>query len=357
MTGFSFADHYKAAGLSPGPEIIKLREAAFQRLLKSLSVEHAIDAVRLYYGLPVQDLEWLRVELSEEDASFSLVDNHREIAVLAACILQAGAQAVNPVCSLGVLVGSVGGVRKPVVSPHLVGLMTDIFSKQAVSVRRLEAADMKKIRNPAASKGTAEAIAASANMDAAAVQKALKAVSQEGQDIARALAGQIVAAVGPLVDQVRDLREEADILWWLTGGWSRVLNVPFETLTPATAALMSGIEMGALAQTSWGPVAASELMHRMMMRSRKGKVAKQTFKEVIDAVGNEQLQLVQIEKSPGDMVDVFPVLGAIFKAKAIGVGAWHGSFDKAAHLTKSFAPTLEALGRQAYLESLLLKLT
>src|SRR5712691_1088577 len=120
MVGFNFADNYKAAGLTPGPDIIRLREEPFDKLRKSIDASTAIGLTRLYFGLPVPDgTDWFRDAFAKADPSFTMVDNEREAAVLSACLLGAVLDDGKVYGGLAPLAAAAAGNRSPLVRPEL----------------------------------------------------------------------------------------------------------------------------------------------------------------------------------------------------------------------------------------------
>ena len=121
MISFNFADQYKAAGLAPGPEIIRLRQEPFNKLRKNIDLLKILNLTRLYFGIPVTDgVDWLRDAFRETDASFSMLENEREVSVLSVCLLAAALEDGHVSAGLSPLVAAAGGYRKPLVSPEFI---------------------------------------------------------------------------------------------------------------------------------------------------------------------------------------------------------------------------------------------
>lgn len=87
MIQFNFADRYAEAGLTPTPETIAMRQAPADSIVENATNAMILDLVDAYYGSPIINLVWLRDEFAKKDTSFSLVNNDREIRIIAAYIL------------------------------------------------------------------------------------------------------------------------------------------------------------------------------------------------------------------------------------------------------------------------------
>src|SRR4051812_1588122 len=120
MATINLARRDRAARPTPGAGTFGFRHGAFDRLPKAIDPDDAIDLTRPYFGLPSPAaLDWVRDPFHTADQSFSMVDNKREVAVLAACLLDAGFEDGKMVCALAPLTVAAGGARKPAAAPDL----------------------------------------------------------------------------------------------------------------------------------------------------------------------------------------------------------------------------------------------
>lgn len=341
MSGFSFADTYKAAGFTPGPEIIRLRQEAFDVIRKEMKAAKVVDAVRLYFGLPVPDgAPWFRDAFAAIDPSFTMLDNEREAAILSACLLSAEIDSGNVGASFAPLTAAAVGNREPLVQPGLIEQARQALHTAAVAARRYD--NPQSNRTAPKVDETADALAQNGDWAKAAVL--LKQIATEG-----------TARSDRLAAEVHDLREEVDMLWWYIGGWSRILEQPFSTLGPGPAALMAGIDLADLTKGEVGPAAASAILLRVISAGRKKQAAKVTLGESVDGLPAEGRKGVYLPKALGKALDICPVLGALAKAVEIGKSpAWHESFKSASHLEVSAAFNPADLALQVFRERQLL---
>jgi len=358
VTGFNFADHYRAAGLSPGPEIIRLRQDPFDSLRTSIDARAIVGLTRLYFGLPLPGgAEWFRAAFAETDPSFSMLDNEREMAVLSGCLLAALVEDGAMVAALAPLTTSLAGNRLPLVQPRFLETARTGLHNKAVAARHHTDIDPKLIKSPP--KGAVlEAIGKLPQTDDwESVAPLLSQVSQEATAGTTNLAAQVRGVVTPLVAQLTSLREEVEMLWWHVGGWSRILARPFTELDPALAATMAGLDLADLTVGDVGPAAAPAILQRTIVAGRKGKPTKVTVKDAVDALPADAAMPLLLGDTLQGVADICPVLAAFQKAAEIGAGsAWHESYKKATGVTADSAILPLDLALQVYREALLLAL-
>lgn len=355
MPNYNFADHYKAAGLTPGSEIIRLRQIPFDKLRKEIDIDKALNLTRLYFGLAVPDgTDWFREAFAETDASFSMIDNEREASVLSVCLLSAALADGKIFAGLAPVVVAVCGNRVPLVFPEFIEDARHALSSHSVSVRQQIAAEVTAIKLPGKSKVSASVDALLAAPDWPKNGEAIKLASSEALDATKNLANQVFTVVSPLVKQMRDLREEVNMLWWYIGGWSRALDKPFAGLDVGLAALMAGIDLANLAEGESGPVAAPAILQRLVIDSRVAENKKISLKSAVEALPADAFSRLEIPESISNVSDLCPVLAALVKANEIGKGDWYAAFKKASGLDAGTKFLPIELAMQVYRESLLL---
>jgi GTPase-associated system helical domain len=359
VAGFNFADHYKAAGLAPGPQIISLRQEPFDKLRKAMSVDRVITLVRLLFGLPEPEVKhktWFREAFAETDPSFTMLDNAREAAVLSSCLLSAAFQEQDKghiEAGLAVLTTATHS-RSPLVMPTLVEEARHHLDAVSVEMRTPPAVKVSKIRTPASSEVPKQADELLTAPDWPRTAALFKKVSEEYQSRVLTLAQQTGSVISPLVHYAELLREELEMLWWYVGGWSKLLDKPFGELELAVAAVIAGIDLAELVRTPPGPVAAPAILHRLIWTGRKSKAPSLTLNSVVNTMSEEDIQKLKFADSLKDIMDICPVLTALQKAAKIGQGtAWHTAFRKATALKEDLSFTPLDLAMQVYRETML----
>jgi len=355
VADFTFADIYKAASLSPGPDIIHLRQVSFESLRPEIDATRAVTLTRLYFGLPVPEgTNWFRDGFANSDPSFSMRENEREAAVLSACLLAAAIEDREPSAALAPLTVSVSGTRIPLVWPELLDFARAGLLTQAIKSSRAKDASAIAVSRPLASK-TGQAVAAIAPNEWAKLVEVLKEISAEAANWSTKLSEQVNSALVLLTDHQAELRTEVDMLWWYVGASSRVLEIPFAKLRPALAAVMAGFDLADLTHDAIGPVAAPALLQRLLGSQRKTQTAGTTIKSAVDAFDQKKFGQLRLSNAVREAPDIFPVLAAFSKAAEIGKSpAWHEPFRRAASVDPETALSPLELAVQVYREKLLL---
>lgn len=357
MAGFNLADNYRAAGLTPGPDILRTRQEPFEKLRQAIDPKMAIDLVRLYFGLAVPlGTDWFRDAFLAADPSFSLFDNAREASVLAAGLLDAAANDGKIYAALATITTAACGHRQPPVRLDLIDLMRFAILERAVSTRQNPPINTNQIKLPAATKLSADLTALNQAPEIAKASALLKQVSEESAETTQTLTRQVFAVVQPLAAQVLTLREEVEMLWWYIGGCCRAFDKPFADFELGLAAVLAGIDMAEMSRSSAGPAAAAAILQRILSVGRNSNSDKVTVRQAVDALPQDQIDSLKLPRILDALPDICPVLTAYAKAKEIGASpAWHEAYAKATGVRAEdvFAP-LE-LAVQAFRERLLLQ--
>jgi hypothetical protein len=356
MATFNFSDRYKAAGMTAGNEIVRFRQTGFTKLRKDITDARALDLTRLYYGLPLPNgTEWFRKAFAAPDSSFSMVDNAREVSVLAACLLSAGLEDGIASCGLAPLTASAVNTRSPSAYVEFLEVARQKLAAISVEQRQnetLDLQDLKPLNKPNLDAAITALVAAPDWPKAGALVRQSVSGSHE---TAKELSSQISRVLQPVLHQIQDLREEISMLWWYVGGWSRKLDQPYSGLPLGTASILAAWDLASLSTTPIGPLAAPALLSRLIALGRNDSVDVLSMTAVVESVTGEIAKGMEIPVEASSNPDIFPILGAILKADEIGgKGAWHLAYQKAAGVDPEIKFSSSQLTMQVYRESLLL---
>lgn len=355
MEHFNFADSYRAAGLKPGPDTIKLRQEPVEEYTSQIDSQIAVNLARIYFGLEVPGgTDWFRDIFSDSDPSFSMHDNMQEAAVLAACLLAAAVCDENVGAALAILTTSACGNRTPKVLPELVE-----NARMALHTISVEARNHSSVG--AISLDTPEEIEIDEDVDALIANPAwpeageiLKNISNES-NTASANLNQLQSKLNPLINQVQCLQEEVGLLWWHIGGWSRILEQPFSSLTPGLAAIMSGLDVADLSLSNEGPAAAPAMLHRTVVNFDDTPPSKTSITKAVETFPLTHFEKLKLDSVLKDIPDVCPVLTALQKFHEVGEApAWEKLFERSTQLEASQEFDLTELATQVFRERSLL---
>ena len=113
-------------------------------------------------------------------------------------------------------------------------------------------------------------------------------------------------------------REELDILWWVLAATSTVLEKPLASLSPATCAIATGIELGGHLRGLPGQ------SHRNLSVRGVKEAEPMSLAGVVDALGDDRIALAASfgsEALVDDAASVFPLLNAIRAGSSALAGA------------------------------------
>lgn len=347
----NFADKYAEAALGPSGDLIELRQATLAKVPKDLRPEQVLSLCRFYYGLEGAEVSWFVDLLRDDDPSFSLLANRREMVLLTAVVLSERIAAGFAFDLLAVLVTSAMDSRQPEVAAWLVAEAKQQILEQAVANRR--APVRSTISRPATSK-LGDEIKTSGDEWEAQRSNAVK-VRAEAFNWAANVASQAGAATAQLYGQLQLLQEETNILWWLFGETSDLLNEHYSTLSTGAADLVAGFDLAALTTSSLGPVSVDAMMSRMVRLSKKTR-SKSTLSTIVEGLSEDQIGLIGLERIGGHD-DIFIMHTALQLVGEIGAGAWQSAFVKRTAFNPEQTLDLQSVRLHAYREYLLARLS
>ncbi|MCT7947812.1 GTPase-associated system all-helical protein GASH [Shewanella septentrionalis] len=348
---YTFADRYAEAGLSPTAETIKSRQEPFNRILENVTDAQILELVATYYGSEQFDLEWFRDEFVENDASFSLVGNRREARILAALILDKLIQDANRLAVLAVCTGSVKGLRSVEQCDWLIAEAENALLRLSVTDREYKAVE-PKITPLVTQKLQEEINNLVSNPDWQTLAGLLGKMRTEAQSSTKTISNQISQLISQLDTQAEIMREESQMLWWLIGGFSNVLECSFSDLDTDQTAIASAVDLANLTKSTLGPVAISTMLERAISQAKNNKTKQpQAFNAVVAKLNSNQLGSLKINSDTPNWIS--PVSTAITLATEFGSSDWSNKFQERVGLDSSIILEPKQLAEQLYRECIL----
>ncbi|ANJ97470.1 GTPase-associated system all-helical protein GASH [Serratia plymuthica] len=356
MSSYSFADQYRAANIAPGPEIIRLRQDAVEKMLPDLDDDKILDLTRIYFGLnSSSENNWFRDAFLETDPSFSLIDNKREASVLSVCLLSAALANDEMNAALIPVIASASGHREPLLQSEFIHEARQALIDYSFKSRNNSFVDLNKIKIPGKSKVGLELDKITAEDDITSLSSIVKLSSNEASEALQNGIRQIQSVIVPLVNQVSELREEVSMLWWLIGNHSRILNKPFSELDIGGAAIMAGFDLAVLTHGDSSPVATPAILQRIINSRSKPSKKSLSLDLTVNSLPSDLLQSLNISSGYSKVADLCVVTTAIIKSQEIGQGeGWYQSFKKTTGLDAKIQLSPLNLAIQMYQEALLI---
>ncbi len=353
----SLSDCYGYAGLTPDAANISLRLEPFQAIAKELDTDKMLDLVRFYFGLPVTaDTKWFSTPIIEADPAFSMVTNEREVAIIAMALLAREINVEeNSEAALAILVAHACGRRNPAVWPQFVENVSAAARDMAIDDRRAGKPKQIAARKLSAELGASDEDLVTA-MDPAELSALFKQLNVDSQEMDKFLASQVTAALKPIRDEVANLREEKDMLWWLIGGQSYLFHQPYASMKEGQAALLIGMELAELCRTPLGPHASEFLIKKALSEGRTEKSAKLKIDGLPKLFDTSQLEQIASTIEVDDVRDLCCLSNAISRANDLGLPtAWKKKYGEDGGLPDKTTFDAEEVALQSFRETLLLK--
>jgi hypothetical protein len=209
-------------------------------------------------------------------ATFEATQSTRELQILAAAAL-VRLVVTLPDAGLTVTTASFGGYRKPDLPMDLVGLAENALI--ALSGRKHSRIGIDKLKIAAPKLDFSVAPEALQSM----VPDQWKAQFDHLRDATATAIGRIVEgqnrAVELLHRQVSLDAEELQMLWWLLGGYSKLVDKPFQDIEAAIKPLVLAHELGEMTEVSPGPASIRAMLFKAGVGTDQLKVG-----EVVNAV-------------------------------------------------------------------------
>lgn len=297
-----FADWYRTASLEPKGETLEARWKAIEKFVAKAEPAEMLDIVRLFLGVATANkavIDKFADGFRKADAAFPATGNEVELRVLAgaacvACFENAEDWERPELVALAVTAGGYRQRRKNMIVPRIFELCETVLVDR--SSRRFE--DAKN----------------GADLSAAAAE--LKKVCT-GTNVGQHMEKQLGAFLDRLEEKIESndtrqmlLQEEANVLWWLFGSFSRDLKLPFDKIEGAALPLVAGNELAALIEVRPGPVAFPGLLARVLNGTQQ---AKYSLAEAVNTVSKPWREAIRA-KTADAVLDLCPVRMAVARS-------------------------------------------
>ncbi len=350
-----FAEWYQLAHLQADHESLQRRWSGIETFVKTLKPAATYELVRLFYGLARRDAETYAAfesALRGADNAFVSTGRELEVTILAGATLASTFEksgTVSITSALGLVVASFQGQRAAPI-PGIVQDALQFLANESAALRDVAGVASKTTEVP---KDAIEAVVAAfnANTPPTAVEPWTKIINSQIAQI-RTLNGQ----VSLLDKRYQLLREESDILWWLTGESSRIADDAFSELPAAVVPILIGRELADLTKQLPGPVAVEAFAGRMLTRTQKEVKKPLQFAQAVNALERTLREQWQQAYGAHAALDLCPVFYACSSSLTVEAAKdWYPAFKTAQRLDATVKLPPLALARQTYLESLLVK--
>lgn len=218
----------------------------------------------------------LILEISGGDTSFEPAKSARELQVLAASVL-CQLFATSPDAALVVTTSSVGGHRKPDLPMDLFGAAGSALATLSTRKHARTTIEQLKLQAPKLDQVVPPEMATS--MDPGMWKTQLEKLRDATSVSLSRLVSRQNSVVEALHKQIVINEEELQMLWWLFGGFSYHLGVPFSEIDPTKKPLILARELVEMTTISPGPSSIRSILARANIGLEMVKIS-----EMVNAV-------------------------------------------------------------------------
>jgi hypothetical protein len=320
-----FKDWYRRFLVEPNDELTTMRMAGVEAAAGQLTNDLVVELVRSIYQLPLPSVDpvLLRAHLRSADAMFSSRHNEEEIRLLSEAtlclVLRGNASRKADVVALAASSAACGGLRGPTPLQELPTLAANYLTQRALNVRR--SASLPEIPT--------SAILTKPPQDA----EFAAALVSLGEATAR-LGTSVERAVARLERSLMAAHEEADILWWLFGGFSSQLNMPIRDVPTPAATLIVGAELQQHSRFVPRPFAAAALIARALTERAEPLPMEVSIADAVNTTPRDFREAMAAKRARPDVpADLIPIMTAIRLSVVDQVDAgWLTPFKTQVHL-------------------------
>lgn len=305
-----FGDWYREADLQPTHDTLANRWAGVEKVTEKITPGGLIELGRLFHGLAESGptITSLKDALFEADNAFS-TKNVLEVRVLAGvCLIEVAenhSEDNSHIAAYAMVCPALMGRRDGAFVPSIVKRANELLDKASGDLRRhapSPATTISKIDEELTKIEAAEA-ANSFQQGGPPVRDGLKKL--------RTGLAAVSSSVTRLARTQSLFREDSDILWWMTGLYSRDLDQPFSQVGLPSAAILLGKELADLIQCQPGPVAAKAVLGRGLEQIGGDSAKKVTMTVAINHLPSEWKERCFGEDGNRDVLSLCPVTSAI----------------------------------------------
>ncbi len=252
-----FADWYRTISIEPKSEELQKRWRGVEEFASDAARDDVTSLARVFFGMPFvpEFVDRFRTTFKQIDDTFPMQRNDAELRVLAGATLLKlfeFSPGWDLSAAFSLVCGSYCGLREPIIPAILDSARS--FLSGASSELRTDTTD--HLDTPDFTSHLA-AVTSGCQTALPNLAAPLTALFKDAEKALR----DVVEWAGSAQKRQELFREESDILWWIFGGQSRDLRVPFSTLKHPSTCLIAGKELADLVRIPPRP-----LRHRGVSR-------------------------------------------------------------------------------------------
>lgn len=355
----NFSEWYRTANLDPTDERLKSRWQGIEKYCASdIDTDDMLELLRLFFKLPVEEKfrEAFVNVFCKVDSAFPK-KNDMELSVLAGVTLVHIIEIFDDfddIAMLALMAASFNNRKTSV--PDVLTKVRNIFANKAVQIRETKETMANIQSGVPSNKKLLESLKnaeTTGTWDAATISGAFSSYLAP----LTKLLTEVKEAANSSMLQQRVYREDSQILWWMTGEWSRDLQKPIGQLNIPEACIVAGKELADLVELLPGPYASKAVLHKALSVFSEYDVKNITLSTAINQLDKGWRQQVVNIYSAETTKEITPLLASISESLKVEKSSeWKPAYKKLTGFDadRIKIPALE-LAYQMYLECLVVK--
>lgn len=355
-----FADWYRAASVTPSPELLDARWKGVEQAAAALTRSSLTSLLRLYCTRPEAGFkapEFLDTAFRNQDATFPNRDNIEELRVLAGAILRQSVESnssASTAAALGIVSSSFGSRRDTLTTLDHLRAAERFLATRGEATRDIKTSPQVNLA-PMTKERYEQLMPAAVfapNQTPSARDPLFNTFAEQTTKLNQSFA-ELSSALWRIIQAQR---EELNILWWLQAKVSRDLEVPFSKLPRQQASIIFPMELADLTVFLPGPAAIFGVVVAALMDT-KSKSDGLTVAEGVNSLPrNWREQRVANLQLNTDRATLCPVLFAMAKSlDTDGEAEWLPIYRKQCDVKIEQPVSHPDLAVQVYNESLFLR--
>lgn len=356
----NFPEWYRVACVEPREEQLKARWQGIEAYCgNEISSCDVLKLIRSFCKRSI-DVEFRKHFIDsfyEKDNAFPQKSN-LELSVLAGATLVYiinNYDGLDKLALLGLLSASFN--KRKVAVPDILGVVQTEFDKRRVAIRNVAKKSTAIKSNIPQNKKLLDIVDAAKNdVNSWNAQTFSEALSVYLTNLNKLLV-EAKKSIHQNVLEQKIYKEDSQVLWWMTGEWSRDTQRPFKKFKVPEACIVIGKELADIVEILPGPYASKAVLYKVLSIFSDDEIKEVTLSTAINQLDKDWREKVVNKYSTGKTKEITPLLTAVSESLKVGKASeWKSAYELLTDFDASHikVPALE-LAYQMYLECLVVK--
>lgn len=308
-----FSDWYREANINPEHSWLEPRWKAVELAAQDASATSICELARLYHAREAKDPDFeqqFRLKFQETDNAFQMSGNEFEISLLAGATLM---QIMQTYDHDGAIAAALAIVCPTLQGACVKGIVSDIVVRTQEYLSR---ARVELRSNPPSPSRMIPARFDDETLKPLVDFCTANNHAEVGKQLS-ILFKQVTPTLKSLTEDLQTLqeyqllyREESDILWWLTGKFSRDLEIPFRDIAAKAICIVAGKELADMTCILPGPLGVPAILDAVISPALPDN-PEVTVSEAVYETDHDWRERLVKSLPPSASLDLSPVLFAV----------------------------------------------